>query len=410
MRVLSEYEVQSKVRNLILQFLDDEKIQSREDIIIFCFVRLNYTKSEISSRVDEVIHKLLAEHAIEEESLGFFRIGKNLPSDGDFRQSILNIFSDGRSRHLNEIRKFFGDQISIAPELIDDCIEEVFMPLVSEGKIVSLADGFYKLADKHEFTFPTQPELINLIRERLSDGKNHSVEEIREFCRLKLNIPLEQLEIVYESNKKPKFMILVNSAIFRMKESGEIERTAYSTYRLATKQNRVANEIGHQTLDEISSKILSPEHLRDVIQTILSDGLEHEFEEIKNLCTEKIDLFNKEEFMQEIMKLYRAGILETPRQGFYKLAHPKSRNTMPSQLEIHEPILKLLNDGQIHSRKEIHEFCARNFDLSNEILSIRNQNGTLKFFNRVDWALNSLKDQNSIVKVGRSLFQIANPK
>ena len=368
----------SEIRAMILQFLHDDIPHSRKKIKSHCATRLNCSKKEISSLVDEVINQLIAENSIDKESSGKFRIVKLFPSDGDFRQSILDFLKDKKPQHINVIRNFCVDRFGIPRDFVDDCINEIFMPLINEGKIERLNGEFYRLAEE----FPKQSDLANLIRKLLSDGKDHNLKEIREFCAYESKIPDEALNIRYESNGRLKFDQLVWSAVFHMKDRGEIMKSGKSTYR-------IVNE----------SDLPKQDQLIAVIRECLSDGLEHQIKDIVEFCRNKFNLpieilnltYDNDrksplfytKVSAALTELHRKNEIKNVRRGFWciiskiKMSQSKSESDEISQIDSRNFNTNSNTDTQLNSLEltildaikngytkidEIRDFCAKKFN------------------------------------------------
>lgn len=81
------------------------------------------------------------------------------------------------------------------------------------------------------------------------------------------------------------------------------------------------------------------------------------------------------------------------------MAVPKFNEIMPY-------VICSLSDGKIHTLKEVSEYCAREFDLSEKDRAEKISSGQNKFHNRVGWAKSYLKKAGLIESPKRGQFII----
>lgn len=81
------------------------------------------------------------------------------------------------------------------------------------------------------------------------------------------------------------------------------------------------------------------------------------------------------------------------------MAVPKYYEFMPS-------IIKCLGDGKVHSLKELNDYCAKSFDLTDADRSETISSGQNKLHNRVGWAKSYLKKAGLIESTKRAHFQL----
>lgn len=79
---------------------------------------------------------------------------------------------------------------------------------------------------------------------------------------------------------------------------------------------------------------------------------------------------------------------------------------LPKQKELFSVILKFLSDGQEHKMKDICDYCAEYFNLSDYDRKIMTSGGQSMFVNRVYWARLSLKNAGLIESPQRAAIRI----
>lgn len=81
------------------------------------------------------------------------------------------------------------------------------------------------------------------------------------------------------------------------------------------------------------------------------------------------------------------------------MAVPKYYEFMPS-------IIKCLGDGEVHSLKELTDYCAKSFNLTDADRGETISSGQNKLLNRVGWVKSYLKKAGLIESTKRAHFQL----
>lgn len=194
--------------SLILKFLDDGKSRSIDEIrgALDEFMK----GEDYHDRIPLALKYLEYDGSIRKDESGLYSISE-LPSDNDFQTEILKFIGEGKSKSLDEIKNFCINRFGIQRELIDDCLDEIFMPLINEGKIWKDVFDRYKIASKIEM--PSESEIEELIGKILSDGRSHSAVEIQYFCNETF-----ELEPRYKSSFEYIKHVMIPNAIAKLKK------------------------------------------------------------------------------------------------------------------------------------------------------------------------------------------------
>ena len=392
---------ESEIRSLILQFLHDDIPHSQKKIKSFCADRLNCSKKEISSLVDGVINQLIAENSIVRESSGKIRIVSNLPSDSDVRKSILDLFRDRNACHLKEIRKFCANQFSISRSLMDNCIDEILRSLIGEGKIERFNGEFYRLTEKSKITLPNQSTLTNWIQLILSDGREHSLEDIQKLCLKNFSL----YQNIDDEDNRIQFYSKIFEVIQNLISANEIESPRHSIFkRVATSNEEFPNS----------------EALETKIMEFLGDNQPRHASEIQKFCSEQFSIPDSKDgslfknlILATLNSLSKSGAIKIQDNGFYvinstdDLLELTTKFEFPNQSEIAKLVRKLLSDGKDHSLNSIRDFCAHELKIPDEALKIRYEsNGKLKFAELVWSTIFHMKKRGEIMKSGQSTYRI----
>ncbi len=81
---------------------------------------------------------------------------------------------------------------------------------------------------------------------------------------------------------------------------------------------------------------------------------------------------------------------------------------VPKYYQFFSPILDCLADGKEHNLKEVAEYCANKFNLSDEDKREALPSGQPTYLNRVGWARTYLKKAGLIDRTSRSIYVITN--
>lgn len=81
--------------------------------------------------------------------------------------------------------------------------------------------------------------------------------------------------------------------------------------------------------------------------------------------------------------------------------------SLPKYTDFYQPILKSLEDGQLHVKKEIQAFCVTEMGISEEEQRETFENGNLVLPNRIGWALTYLKKAELIFSPSRSQYVLS---
>ena len=373
----------SEIQLLILQFLRDDIPHSRKKIKSFCADRLNCSKKEISSLADEVINQLLAEHSADKESSGKIRIVKNFPSDDDFRRSILDFLKNRKSRHINVIRKFCADQFRIPPDFIDDCINEIFMPLVNEGKIERFNDEFYRIAEKSEITLPNQSTLTNWIQLILSDDKEHSLKDIQTLCLKNFS----RHQNIYDENDRIQLYSKIFEVIQNLIAVNEIETPRHSIFKRAAESNEKVMDSESNSNDDLSE-----------------NPAEFEFPNQSKIAklTRKSLNYGKDHHMKKRGEIMKSG------QSTYRTV---SEAELPNQSQLIAAVREILSDGEEHSLSNIKQYITLKLNLSRAVIETKYGDSPHSIFaTRVSAALTELRRKNELEdNVRRGFHKLKSP-
>ena len=79
---------------------------------------------------------------------------------------------------------------------------------------------------------------------------------------------------------------------------------------------------------------------------------------------------------------------------------------LPNRPEIQPLLLEILSDRKVHKFSDIVDKLAKHFSLTAKQLDERSSSGRKRFYTRVGYAVQTLKDENLIIKPERGYCQL----
>ncbi|MCL4448278.1 MAG: restriction endonuclease [Actinobacteria bacterium] len=79
---------------------------------------------------------------------------------------------------------------------------------------------------------------------------------------------------------------------------------------------------------------------------------------------------------------------------------------MPTWQQFMIPVLKILSDGEIKSRRDLYGLVASNVGLTGDQRAEVLNSGDLRYENRISWAITHLKNANALMPISRAHYKI----